>query len=207
MVLLDYPTLFRAARCGLPEVDYRAKTVEVLSIETQRLTLVPCAPAHLVALIDHPDRFEHVVGLRLAEGLRAYLVSDDVDPGWLATVREGSEADPWLYGFFVVHRENRTVVGSAGFKGPPDANGSVEIAYGIAPQFQGQGYATEAAMALVTFARDRGQARLVVAHTPPLANASTRVLEKCQFVCVGSVLDPHDGTVWRWERESASIRP
>lgn len=69
-----------------------------------------------------------------------------------------------------------------------------------APQFAGQGYATEAATALVRFALASGQVRLVRAHTLPVANASTRVLLKCGFRHVGEVIDPEDGLVWRWER-------
>ncbi|TMI95424.1 MAG: GNAT family N-acetyltransferase, partial [Bacillati bacterium ANGP1] len=106
----------------------------------------------------------------------------------------------WRHGFFVVHREGGSVIGSAGFKGPPDSTGIVEVAYGIVPSFQGRGYATEAAAALVAFAFASGRVRLVRAHTWPEANASTRVLLKCGFRHVGTVVDPDDGPVWRWER-------
>jgi RimJ/RimL family protein N-acetyltransferase len=76
----------------------------------------------------------------------------------------------------------------------------VEIAYGIVPSFQGNGYATETAEALVAFAFARGDVRLVRAHTAPVENASTHVLTKCGFRCHGTVVDPDDGPVWRWER-------
>ena len=76
----------------------------------------------------------------------------------------------------------------------------VEIAYGIVPGYQGQGYATEAAAALVEFAFGSGQVSAVRAHTVPTTNASTRVLKKCGFQCLGEVDDPEDGVVWRWER-------
>ncbi|MGH7548257.1 MAG: GNAT family N-acetyltransferase [Gemmatimonadales bacterium] len=92
------------------------------------------------------------------------------------------------------------MIGSAGFKGPPDSSGTVEIAYGIVPSSEGHGYATEAAAALVDFAFATGQVRLVRAHTLPAPNPSTRVLVKCGFRCTGTVVDPDDGPVWRWER-------
>jgi len=92
------------------------------------------------------------------------------------------------------------VIGSAGFKGPPDSDGMVEITYGIVPSFEGHGYATEVAAELVRFAFARGGIRLVRAHTRPVANASTRVLTKCGFHHTCSVVDPEDGPVWRWER-------
>ncbi|MBD1877257.1 GNAT family N-acetyltransferase [Coleofasciculus sp. FACHB-T130] len=87
----------------------------------------------------------------------------------------------------------------------PDQGGVVEIAYGVDPEYQGRGYATEAARALVNFAFRSGQVRLVRAHTWAENNASMRVLAKCGFECIGEVVDPEDGLVWRWElqREAA----
>ena len=109
-----------------------------MELETRSLTLVPCSPEHLLALIDKPDQFEQAFGLPVADGLHEFYVSDDVSPDWLAALRSSSGVpDPWRHGFFVVHRENRSVIGSAGFKGQPDSTGTVEIAYGIVPSFQG----------------------------------------------------------------------
>jgi ribosomal-protein-alanine N-acetyltransferase len=141
-----------------------------------------------------------VAGFPVAHSLHEMFTSDEVSPDWLAALRGSHESDPWRHGFFLVHRETGTVIGSAGFKGPPDSTGTVEIAYGIAPAFEGQGYATEAAAALVAFAFDTPKVELVRAHTLPAVNASTRVLTKCGFRHLGGVEDPEDGPVWRWER-------
>ena len=105
-----------------------------------------------------------------------------------------------MHGFHVVHRDTGLVVGTCGFKGPP-ADGVVEIAYGVAPDHQGKGYATEAARALVAYALGSGDVRIVRAHTLPKSNASKRVLSKCGFRHVGEVIDPEDGLVWRFEKE------
>jgi RimJ/RimL family protein N-acetyltransferase len=171
-----------------------------MRIETPRLSLMPCVPADLVALIDDPARFEQAAGFPVTAGLREMYTSGEVSPEWMAVLRTGQGADPWRHGFFLVHREKREAIGTAGFKGPPDDGGTVEIAYGVAPSFEGHGYATEAAAALVAFAFDSGLVELVRAHTLPAANASTRVLAKCGFRHVGEVVDPDDGPVWRWER-------
>jgi ribosomal-protein-alanine N-acetyltransferase len=173
---------------------------EIVSLETLRLTLLPAAPEHLLALIDRSERFQQLVGLRLADGLHGFYASSDVSPKWLAALRASTGPDPWRHGFFVVHRESQCVIGSAGFKGPPDSAGMVEIAYGIVPDFQGQGYATEAATALVAHAFASGQVLQARAHTLPESNASTHVLRKCGFEFIGTVVDPEDGSVWRWER-------
>lgn len=174
-------------------------------LETARLTLLACTPEQLLALIEQPERFEPLMGFPAADGLREFFASGDVSPRWIGALREASGPDPWRHGFFVVDREQRSVVGTAGFKGPPDASGMVEIAYGIVPSCQGRGYATEAARELVSFAFANGDVRLVRAHTLPAANSSTRVLQKCGFRHSGSVVDPEDGPVWRWERGAGAF--
>jgi RimJ/RimL family protein N-acetyltransferase len=172
-----------------------------MTIDTIHLRLLPFAPAHLLALIEGDERFEERFGLPAAAGLHAFFASalDEISPAWLASLRTAVAADPWVHGFAVVERASDSVIGSAGFKGPPDTEGMVEIAYGIVPGFQGRGYATEAAQALVAYAFGSG-VRLVRAHTLPTGNASTRVLAKCGFHRIGEVVDPEDGRVWRWER-------
>jgi RimJ/RimL family protein N-acetyltransferase len=124
----------------------------------------------------------------------------EVSPAWLAKILASTSADPWLHGFSLVHRENGDAVGQCGFKGPPDGEGVVEIAYGVDPKYQGQGYATESAATLARFAFDSGMVRVVRAHTLPDGAASKRVLTKCGFHYVGDVIDPEDGLVSRWEK-------
>jgi hypothetical protein len=105
-----------------------------MPLDTPRLNLLPCAPEHLLTLIDQPERLEQLVGVPVADGLHGFYVSADVSPDWLAALRSSSGPDPWRHGFFVVLREGGSVIGSAGFKGPPDSAGTVEIAYGIVPK-------------------------------------------------------------------------
>jgi ribosomal-protein-alanine N-acetyltransferase len=176
-----------------------------MTIETVRLRLIPFSPADLLALIEGYQQFEKRFGLRAAEDLRTLFVSEEVSPAWLTRLRKTSTADPWVHGFAVVDLESNSVIGSIGFKGPPDRDGVVEIAYGIAPAYQGKGYATEGAAAGVAFAFSNSGVHLIRAHTLPTRNASTRVLSKNGFERVGEVVDPEDGLVWRWERSRESI--
>ena len=125
----------------------------------------------------------------------------ELSADWLALLHASKLADPWTHGFSLVLRDSDTVVGKAGFKGPPAADGVVEIAYGLSPDYQGKGYATEAAAALTAYAFSSGKVRVVRAHTLPELNASARVLTKCGFRRIGEVIDPEDGLVWRWEKE------
>ena len=157
-------------------------------IITTNLELVHQTPEEIRAQID---------GMTPAE--KAELSAD-----WLSRIESATSSDPWVHGFTLRHRGSDAVVGSCGFKGPPTSDGVVEIAYGIAPEYQGNGYATEAAHALVSHALSNSDVRLVRAHTLPEPNASTRVLTKCGFHRIGEVMDPDDGLVWRWEKDHQS---
>jgi [ribosomal protein S5]-alanine N-acetyltransferase len=152
-------------------------------LQTKNLKLVPQTRDDVIAYVQELNADEMA----------------QVSAAWLALVDESNFIDPWIHGYSMLDRATGGVVGTCGFKGPPGEDGLVEIAYGVAPEHQGKGYATEAAAALVKYAIESGQVRAVRAHTLPKSSASVRVLTKCGFRQVGEVLDPDDGPVWRWE--------
>jgi len=125
----------------------------------------------------------------------------ELSPAWLALLDGSSPADPWVHGFVMKDVLTGTSVGRCGFKGPPNPDGVVEIAYFVAPEHRDKGYATEAAKALVAYAFADDRVRMVRAHTLLDAKASPRVLTKSGFVRVGQVMDPDDGCVGRWEKK------
>src|SRR6266571_3055466 len=91
-----------------------------------------------------------------------------------------------------------------GFTGSPDADGAVQIAYSIAPSYQGKGYATEAPLALVDYALNNSRVRTIYAHMLAESNDSTRVVEKCDFKKIAEFVDPENSLVWRWERSTTT---
>jgi RimJ/RimL family protein N-acetyltransferase len=108
--------------------------------------------------------------------------------------------EPWI-GYLAMEGSGDTaaVVGTCSFKDMP-RRGAVEIAYFTFPGHEGRGIGRRMAAALVEIARSQGSVTEVVAHTLPEANASTRILDRIGFACVGTVVDPEDGPVWRWLR-------
>jgi len=184
----------------------RISTMSAPHLETKRLRLAPHAPKDMLALIQGADAYERSFGSPPAAGLRDFIVSKDVSPDYLARLDTSMAADPWTHGFGLIHTDTGKVIGFGGFKGPPEAEGVVEIAYGVVPDYQGKGFATEAAKALVAYAFSSGRVRVVRAHTLAEPNASTRVLAKCGFRHLGEVTDPEDGLVWRWEKQNETVK-
>lgn len=170
-----------------------------MTIDVQQIQLKPVSSKQLLALMEGEDKFFASSGLTAADGLRGFFVSDDVSPEFIKKLDATEGIDTWQFGFIVVDATSSLAIGCAGFKGPPDDQGVVEIAYGIVPDFENQGFATKAASELLKFAFNDKTVRKAIAHTLPEANASTRVLTKNGFEKTAEVEDPEDGFVWRWE--------
>jgi [ribosomal protein S5]-alanine N-acetyltransferase len=112
---------------------------------------------------------------------------------------------PWG-GYLTVADGTNQVIGTCAFKSAPNGQGVVEIAYFTFPGFEGRGYATAMADALLAIAGREEEVRNVIAHTLPERNASVRLLERLGFRFAGDVVDPEDGPVWRWEKPASEVR-
>jgi [ribosomal protein S5]-alanine N-acetyltransferase len=171
-------------------------------LETKNLRLLPHVPAHLIALATSEEAYAECSGIRIASGVRDFLLAGSAD--FMARLRAATEPDPWNFGFAVVHKIDNRMIGFGSFTGPANSEGEVEIAYGIAPDYQNKGHATEVATFLVDFAGREPRVKTICAHTLPETNASTRVLQKCGFKKTGEVIDSENNLVWRWERAPGS---
>ncbi|MBO6795628.1 GNAT family N-acetyltransferase [Maricaulis sp.] len=106
----------------------------------------------------------------------------------------------WVYISPVLNR----LVGCAGYKGPPDANGSVEIGYSMLQSYREQGLATEGVMTLLEWAYRHETVKSITAVTRADRDASHRVLEKAGFQLVGTRFDEaEDCDVVEWEHHPA----
>ena len=116
---------------------------------------------------------------------------------WLWQIRSDQiarspEDAPWLVRV-VALEPSGVVIGHAGFHGPPDADGAVEIGYTVAPEHRGNGYAHAVLAALVEEARTHPDVRLVRATISPDNAPSLSVVRRAGFVQVGEQWDDVDG--------------
>ena len=161
-----------------------------------QITLLPCDLALLELAVQNPSTLEERLAARIASGWEDFAGAMKVSRDKL---RANFGLSGWWTHLVLLRSTPPMIVGVCGYTGPPTANGVVEIAYAIAPSYQGQGLATLAAAELIRRAFDDMRVRLVCAHTLPEHNASTRVLEKLGMSFVGFANDDDEGTVWRWE--------
>jgi RimJ/RimL family protein N-acetyltransferase len=123
--------------------------------------------------------------------LTAYIL----DHGWLWQIRaEQVRRDPaaadWVARAAIV---DDVVVGHAGFHGPPDENGMVEVAYSVDPAFRRRGYATAMLEAAIAWAAADPRVRTVRASISPDNAASLATLRPFGFVEAGEQWDEEDG--------------
>lgn len=163
-------------------------------LTTPRLHLVPADLPILDALIQKRSELTTPVACRIPEDWTEF--PEVLEPTYQLLKGKPSLSPWWMYIF--VHRADQVLIGSGGFKGLPDEDGTVEIGYEIYAPYRQQGLATEVAKELVSFALSQPKIRNVMAHTLPEQNPSNRLLKKIGFKFDGTIQDPDDGEIWQW---------
>ncbi|MGH7134080.1 MAG: GNAT family N-acetyltransferase [Phycisphaerales bacterium] len=157
-----------------------------LTIQTPRLVLVPATTPLVRAELDGRDALARAIGAPLAadwppehwdEGVLRWLLDAAAKPGF----------DPAWPGFYVVLCDPAPglVIGTAGYKSPPDAQGVVELGYGIVPSHQRRGFASEATRAMIDHAWKNPRTRRVDAETYPHLAPSLGVMRVCGMTFLG----------------------
>ena len=107
-------------------------------------------------------------------------------------VGESPASAAWVTG--VIWDEDRDLaVGRAGYHGPPDAAGMVEVGYAVDPAHRRRGYARAALEVLLQRANDEPQVRTVRVTISPDNVASYELASQYGFVEVGQQWDDEDG--------------
>lgn len=121
------------------------------------------------------------------------------DPDWRGTWRmrsEQVEQDPasaaWVTGVIWDERQ-QVAVGRAGYHGPPDQSGMVEIGYAVDPAYRRRGYARAALEVLLQRAAHEPQVKTVRVTISPGNAASYALASQYGFVEVGEQWDEEDG--------------
>jgi RimJ/RimL family protein N-acetyltransferase len=127
--------------------------------------------------------------------LSAYFVGPEWRSVWQRRSKQ-VEADPasaaWVTGVIWDER-HQVAVGRAGYHGPPDSSGTVEIGYAVDPAYRRRGYARAALEALLQRAAREPQVRTVRVTISPDNVASYRLASQYGFTKVGEQWDDQDG--------------
>ena len=146
------------------------KQLTLPRITTPRLELEPVSVALAEAVVAGD-----LSAVRAAEG----WPHDGTERGLRNALRNGHTP-----GWFVVL--DGEAIGDCGLHGDPNADGEVEIGFGLAAPFRGQGYGAELVTGLVAWLSAQEGITRIIARTAKDNAGSRRVLERAGLVAVGT---------------------
>ncbi len=163
-------------------------------LESERLKIIPLDLNQLKLLLDGTPSMEHELGLNPSRQeldvhtreAMAYLYD---------LARATPNFYPWITNWQIILASANISIGSLCFMNIPDESGSVETGYGIYPEFQHQGYMTEALRCVCHWAFKQPNIKRILAESNPDNTPSHRVLEKCGFKQISA-------TQWSYPRQS-----
>jgi len=159
-------------------------------LSTARLELIPATAPLVRAEIGQANTFSKLLGAEIPENWPPELLIDAL-PFFLEQLDQHPQQSGWLSWYWILRGDPQAVlVGSGGFKGCPQPDGTIEVGYSILPQYQGHGYATEAVSGLLSWAFTHSEVTRVIAETLPDNERSIRLLVKLSFLRTGQGSEP-----------------
>lgn len=155
--------------------------------------LIPATDADFAALIDGTAR----PGLAVAPGGIEAAEVLAMLRGLCADIGAAFAPNAWL----IV--EDGEIAGLCSITSAPRA-GAIDIGYGVAASRRRCGIARRAIADLAIWASDDPRVTAITAATSPENPASQRVLAANGFIETGTTIDPDDGPLILWRRETAA---
>jgi len=174
----------------------------MLEIRTRRLRLIALPLSQLRLYVAAPRQLERELGVSVSRGIINAPLRRAIDMKTSKMELAEDQEHPWYTYWLIVVADEPYGAGLAGFKGPPNDQGEVEIGYGIDPAYRSKGYMTEAVRALIGWAFQHPRCRSIVAPGTRRENiASNRVLEKVGMRVSGETDEALD---WRLDKDGSS---
>lgn len=159
---------------------------------TERLIIIPCSLDMALSLIYHRKELETKSPIAIPKSwpsnkMKSYL------PFYIEKLAHDQSELGWGI-WIIIEQSKRKIIGCVSFKGKPDINGAVELAYDIVEHYQGRGYGYEAAQKLVEWAFTQEKVKKIIAECHVANEASIRILNKLGMTCLHK-----DGNFLYWE--------
>lgn len=159
-----------------------------MSLYPPSVRLIRLPPQAMMALVaGDRETASAAAGVVLSE----FLASEECAWLWqirLAQIAADPDSEPWV-ARAVVSEGGGQVIGHAGFHGPPDQAGMVEVGYTVDPRFRRQGYAKAMLRELLSWATGQGRVTTVRASIRPDNVASLAAIEGFGFERIGEQWD------------------
>jgi len=156
--------------------------MKLFYLETERLRLIPLPHSQLINYLKADGSLEEQLGVHFLKRRIEPELIEAFEKVILPTV--GNPSKNFLFStlWTLVAKDKNVMVGDICFKGEPDQNGELEIAYCTYTQFQNKGYMSEAVKTICLWALEQPGVNGIKASTDVMNAASARLLEKVGFV-------------------------
>jgi [ribosomal protein S5]-alanine N-acetyltransferase len=154
----------------------------MLQLLTERLALIPATIEQLSAELQSSQQLGILFNAN---------VPDDWPPGQYdrgaqeyfrgLLENDGNLNTGWFSWYALTREQPVTVIAAAGFLGPPNENGEIEIGYSVSSGWRRQGFATELVKALASHAFMDPRVLKIIAHTAVQNLESSNVLLRTGF--------------------------
>src|SRR3989338_665166 len=122
-----------------------------MNIQTPRLLLKPLSKQQLQAYILDDFSLEESLNLICGSRTVSERVKSAIETKIIPRLTEQVPHDWYVTFLTVIYKEQQVMVADLCFKGEPNAQGEIEIGYGTYPDFQQQGFMTEAVEGIIGF--------------------------------------------------------
>jgi len=150
-------------------------------LETDRLQIVPLSHNQLINYLQADGTLEEELGVTALKRKISIELIEAFEKIILPGV--GNPSRNFLFStlWTTIDKRKKVMVGDLCFKGEVNADGEIEIGFGTYPQFQNQGYMTEAVAALCQWAFEQTKVTCILAETSNSNIASQKILIKNGF--------------------------
>jgi RimJ/RimL family protein N-acetyltransferase len=167
----------------MPEFNFRTQRLLLRNYRAEDLERV-----HIYGAVPEFSRFESW-GPNSIDDTKIFI-SDMVSQ----SVQEGR----YKFDLAICTKENGLLIGGCGLRRESQGSSVASLGWAINPEFQGRGYATESAQALIKFGFERLQLRVIYATCDTRNSASIKVMEKLGMARVGHLIrDKMQKRHWR----------
>ncbi len=167
--------------------------MKISNIETDRLIIIPMTYSMVRSILVGDNSMFDKLGINF-NGKWPLPDTLDILNFIKDTMNKNDEVsgyDVWM----VIKKEDRSVIGDAGFKGTPNENGEIEIGFGLIDEEQKKGYGYEVASSLIEWASKIDEVKVIKADCLIDNIGSAKLLKKC-----GMRETKRDGEFIYWEK-------
>lgn len=156
-----------------------------MMLETEGFIIRPLTYEQLIKYTKCDNSLERELNLNESSRTISQELKEALEQTILPNVADISKNYLYSTLWTAISKTENMMVGDLCIIGEPNAEGEIEIGYGIYDEFQNKGFMTEIVGGIIEWAKSQSDIKSIIASTDKTNIASYKVLEKNKFVKIG----------------------